>query len=326
MKSIVKSYSWEESLVLLLIVGVIVGSSLSPFFLDGLNLAHSAATFMPVALMILGLFPVVVLGEIDISLPSTLAVSAVVLAQLSAKGYSLILALVISGVLCAVLGAINGILVAVAGLPSMAVTLGTMGVYRGLAYFIGGDAGVTDIKPAYAALGSSWLWWFPMPVAVFAVIAVLVWILMARTNFGVYAYAIGNGAPAVRSAGISVQRTKVAAYTLAALTAWLGGLIWIGEYLSARGDNADGTLMLVLTGVVLGGVSIFGGSGRTSGVVLSCALLMVLQTAMSLANVPGTTQTLMSGLVLLVAVIIPNITGLSALVSRWRTRRAALAA
>lgn len=322
MKRLLKSYQWESTLVVLLVIAVIVGSSISPFFLDATNLAHSAATFVPVALMALGLFPIVVTGEIDISLPSILAVSAVTLAQLSAHGVPFVAGLLISAVLCMLLGAINGLLVAVAGLPSMAVTLGAMGVYRGLAYFIGGDAGVTSIDASYAALGSTWVWWIPVPLIVFAIAAVLLWITMARSAFGSYLYAIGNGADAVRTAGISVRAAKVKSYVIGAVGAWLAGLIWIGEYMSARGDNADGTLMLVLTCVVLGGVSIFGGSGKTSGVILSCALLYVLQTAMSLANVPGTTQTLMQGAVLLAAVIISNGTDLLRMVKFQQLRHA----
>ncbi|RAX20468.1 MULTISPECIES: ABC transporter permease [Actinomyces] len=306
MKAILIRYRWETVLVILILLGVVIGSMLSPYFLDFGNFSRSAMTFVPVALMTLGLFPVVVTGEIDISLPSTLAVSAVLFAKLSEGGVEMPAALVASALLCTFLGAVNGVLVAVAGLPSMAVTLGAMGVYRGIAYLIGGDAGVTGISESYLAFGRGWVWWFPVPVVVFIVMAVLVWLLMSRSNFGSYAYAIGSGAPAVRSAGISVARTKIGAYVFASLMAWLAGLVWVGEYMSARGDNGDGTIMLVLTGVVLGGVSIFGGSGKTSGVVLSCCLLLVLQTAMSLANVPGTTQTLISGAVLLIAVIVPN--------------------
>lgn len=220
-----------------------------------------------------------------------------------------------------VMGVVNGVLVAVAKLPSMAVTLGTMGAYRGAAYLIAGDAGINGISGDYAALGSTWIGYLPVPVLVFAIVAFVIWVIMARTNYGQYCYAIGNQAPAVKSAGISITFVKIMAYVLGATTAWLAGVVWAGQYASARGDNADGTIMLVLTIVVLGGVSIFGGSGLTSGVVLAVALLFVVQSAMSLANVPGTTQTLVSGLILLIAIVLPNLSRLKELIVKKPTTK-----
>lgn len=315
MKNIVKKYQWQEVLIALLIVAVVIGSQLSPYFLDYLNLANSAVTFVPVAIMGLGLFPIVVLGEIDISLASTLAVSAVLYAKCWESGMPVAAGLGISLAVALVMGLINGVLVSLCKLPSMAVTLGTMGAFRGVAYLIAGDAGINGIDGAYSTLGATWLGVIPMPVIVFVVVAVIVWFIMAKTNYGQYCYAIGNQAQAVRSAGINVQLVKIMAYMLGSASAWLAGIIWAGQYASARGDNADGTIMVVLTIVVLGGVSIFGGSGHTSGVVLSVILLFIVQSAMSLANVPGTTQTLISGLILLIAIVIPNLSRLKELLA-----------
>lgn len=321
MKSFIRRYQWQEVLVGLLVIAVFIGTQLSPYFLNYLNLANSSVTFVPTALMGLGLFPIVVLGEIDISLTSTLAVSAVIYARCWEAGMPMIEGALISLVAAVVMGVVNGVLVAVAKLPSMAVTLGTMGAYRGAAYLIAGDAGINGISGDYAALGSTWIGYLPVPVLVFAIVAFVIWVIMARTNYGQYCYAIGNQAPAVKSAGISITFVKIMAYVLGATTAWLAGVVWAGQYASARGDNADGTIMLVLTIVVLGGVSIFGGSGLTSGVVLAVALLFVVQSAMSLANVPGTTQTLVSGLILLIAIVLPNLSRLKELIVKKPTTK-----
>lgn len=107
-------------------------------------------------------------------------------------------------------------------------------------------------------------------------------------------------------AGVRVTRTRIGAYALAGAMAGLAGLVWIAQYQSARGDNADGTILFVLTAVVLGGVSIKGGSGRTTGVVLALILLATLQTGMQLANVPGTSQTLVIGILLVGSIGIPR--------------------
>lgn len=316
MKHFLRRNQWQEILIGLLIVATFIGSQISPYFLNYLNLANSAITFVPIALMVLGLFPVIVLGEMDISLASILAVCAVTYAKLWQSGYPVGIGIIVTVILAAILGLVNGLLVAVVGLPSMAVTLGTFGAYRGVAYLLAGDAGINGVSGDYTSLGASWVGYIPVAVIVFVVAAIVFWILMAKTNFGLYCYAAGNQSEAVNSAGISVKLLKIAAYILAAVAACLAGIVWVGQYASARGDNADGTIMLVITAVVLGGVSIFGGSGRTSGVVLSIILLFVVQSAMSLANVPGTTQTLISGLILIVAIIIPNLSEIKLLVRK----------
>lgn len=310
MKHFLRSYQWESSLVVLIALAAVWGSTISPFFVSYMNLANSAVTFIPTALMVLGLFPVVVLGEMDISLASTLGLCAVVYARMWQQGAPVIVGACVSLLVALVCGLINGVFVSYCGLPSMAVTLGTMGIYRGIAYLVAGSGGIDGVSGDYIVLGSSWVGWIPVPIIVFAICVVLIWLLMSKTNLGQYHYAVGSQVQAVRFAGIQVKRVKVFAYVLAAVFSWLASILWVGQYMSARGDNADGTIMLVLTGVVLGGVSVFGGSGKTSGVTLSVILLMVVQTAMSLANVPGTTQTLVSGGILLFAVLLQNISQL----------------
>jgi rhamnose transport system permease protein len=306
MRSFTRRFSWELMLVLLIVMAGFWSSSLSPYFLDPINLLSSAQFFVIFSLMAFGLFPIIVQGEIDISLTSTLAVGSVLFGQLSVAGVPLVVALPVVLGVCAVLGAVNGLLVAYAGLPSLAVTLGTMGAYRGIAYIFAGDAGVTGIAPEYLALGSTWVGIIPLAVLLMLIVAAAFWLLMSRTAFGRYSYAIGNSASASRMAGVPVPRTRVLAYTLAGVMSGFAGLVWVSQYQSARGDNADGSILFVLTAVVLGGVSIRGGSGRAGGVLLAIALLGIIQTGMKLANVPGTSQTLVIGALLVGSIGIPS--------------------
>ena len=306
MKQFIRSYAWEATLVVLIVLGAIWSSTLSPYFLNTTNLLNSAAFFVIFALMAFGLFPIVVQGEIDISLASTLAVGAVLLAQLSTMGVPFALGLVLTLAACAALGAINGVLVAVFGLPSLAVTLGTLGAYRGLAYILAGDAGITGLPPEYKQLGSTWVATVPATVLLALLVAAAFAVLMGTTRFGRASYAIGNSWKASRLGGIAVARNRVLAYTLAGAMSGLAGLVWISQYQSARGDNADGTILFVVTAVVLGGVSIKGGSGRAVGVLLAIVLLGTLQTGMRLANVPGTSQTLVVGLLLVASIGLPR--------------------
>jgi rhamnose transport system permease protein len=285
-------------------------STLSPYFLNTTNLMNSAEFFVIFALMAFALFPIIVHGEIDLSLPSTLAVGSVLLALLSTHGVPVALGLPLVMVACALLGVVNGVLVAYAGLPSLAVTLGTMGAYRGLAFLMAGDAGVTGITDDYLLIGNSWIGIVPSTVVLALVVALLFGILLSSTPFGRYSYAIGNNTPASRMASVPVARVKVYAYALAGAVSGLAGLVWVSQYGSARGDNADGAILFVITAVVLGGVSIKGGSGRALGVLLATVLLGTIQTGMQLANVPGTSQTLVVGGLLIVAIALPRVASL----------------
>ncbi len=307
MRKLARTYSAELLLVVLIVLAGIWSSQLSPYFLDLNNLMNSAAFFVVFGLMAFGLFPVVVQGEIDISLASTLAVSSVLFAKLSVAGVPVLLALPIVLAVTAALGAINGLLVAYGGLPSLAVTLGTLGAYRGVAYLLAGDAGVTGLTEDYTLLGQSWVGVVPSTVVLLLVFALAVGVVMETTRFGRFSYAIGANAAAARTAAVPVRQTRVWAYALAGMGAGLAGFVWVNQYQSARGDNADGAILFVLTAVVLGGVSIKGGSGRALGVLLSTVLLATIQTGMKLANVPGTSQTLVVGLLLIAAIGGPTV-------------------
>ena len=323
MKSIVNRFGWELILVVLIVLGFVWSTVLSPYFLDGVTLLNSAEFFVIFVLMAFGLFPIVVQGEIDISLASTLAVGSVMLGKLSHAGLPLAAALPITLLVCAVLGAVNGVLVSIAGLPSLAVTLGTMGAYRGIAYIIAGDTGITGLRPDYLALGSTWVGIVPANVILALLVAIGVGVLMSATRFSRESYAIGNSAPASRMAGINVAAAKITAFTLAGVLSGLAGLVWISQYQSARGDNADGSILFVVTAVVLGGVLIQGGSGRALGVFLSLVLLATIQTGMQLANIPGTSQTLVVGILLVASIGVPHI--ISVIRQRLARRRAASA-
>ncbi|MCB2176573.1 MAG: ABC transporter permease [Actinomycetales bacterium] len=319
MRRAIRAYAPELLLVALIVLAAMWSSTLSPYFLNAVNLLNSAQFFVIFALMAFGLFPVVVQGEIDISLASTLAVGAVLMAKMSVAGIPLLVGLAITLAATAVLGAVNGVLVAHFGLPSLAVTLGTLGAYRGIAYLIAGDAGVTGITPDYLLLGSSWVGIVPSSVILALVVAAGFWVLMGRTAFGRYSYAIGASPGAARMAALPVRRIRVSAYALAGAMAGLAGLVWVSQYQSARGDNADGAILFVLTAVVLGGVSIKGGTGKTEGVLLATILLGTIQTGMQLANVPGTSQRLVVGALLIASIGAPRVVHLAR--HAWTTSR-----
>jgi rhamnose transport system permease protein len=305
-----RQYASELLLVVLVVLAAIASSAMSPYFLDAANLLSAAQFFVIFALMAFGLFPIVVQGEIDISLASTLAVGSVLFATLAVAGVPLVAAVALVLIGTALLGVVNGLLVGYGGLPSLAVTLGTLGAYRGLAYLLAGDAGKVGIPEEYLLFGATKIG--PIPVSLLLVLAVaaVFTVLMGATAFGRYSYAIGSSPAAARMAAVPVNRVRVLAYAVGGAMAGLAGIVWVSQYQSARGDNADGAILFVLTAVVLGGISIKGGSGRALGVLLATILLGTIQTGMKLANVPGTSQTLVVGALLIGAVGLPRVVSL----------------
>jgi len=308
--------AWEATLVALIFIAAAWSATLSPYYLSLDQILSSSRHFIIPGLLALGLMVVVTTGEIDISVASTLAVASVALSKFSMFGAPIAISAVVAIAIGAALGALNGLLVAKLRLPSLAVTLGAMGAYRGLAFIIGSEIGYTNFDDAYLYVGSEqWFGVFPVSLVVFAVVSSAVAFLMHQTTFGRRCYAVGNNQTAAWISGVNVDGLKTAAYALAGALAGLAGLIWIGQYGSARGDNADGMILFVVTAVVLGGVDINGGRGTVLGVVLALLLLGTLRNGMGLANVPGPTQTVVFGALLLIGVLRPFVVGA---VERWR--------
>jgi rhamnose transport system permease protein len=298
---------WEIALVVAIFGAGAWSSTLSPYYLSIDQLFGSTRAFIIPGLLALGLAIVVSLGEIDISLASIVAVGTVALAKFSAAGAPLALAapvVVLIGALC---GTLNGLLVAKWRLPSLAVTLGAMGAYRGLAFIVGSEVGYTDFGDSYSWLGSEYLLGgvVPASLVLFAIAAIAVWFLMHRTVYGRRCFSIGLNRDAAWFAGVDVVSQKVIAYALAGAFAGLAAIVWIGQYGSARGDNADGSILFVVTAVVLGGVDINGGRGTISGVVLALFLLGTIRNGMGLANIGGPTQTVVLGGLLVAGVLRP---------------------
>jgi rhamnose transport system permease protein len=302
---------WEVALVVLTIAAGAWSAWLSPYYLNLDQIADSTQQFNFPGLLALGLMVVVVLGEIDISLASTLAVGSVLFSKFSAIHVQLWVAIPSVIAVCGLLGALNGILVATLRLPSLAVTLGTMGAYRGLAFIIGSERGYTDFDDSYVWVGSQHVLGEILPAScvLFFIASIGVGFLMHYTVFGRRCFAIGHNKDAAWFSGIKVQTLKIQAYTLAGVLAGLASLVWIGQYGSARGDNADGAILFVVTAVVLGGVDISGGKGTILGVVLALFLLGTIRNGMGLANIPGPTQTVVLGGLLVIGVLYPVLSG-----------------
>jgi rhamnose transport system permease protein len=299
---------WEV-LLIVAIVGVGIWSvHLSPFFFTRINLLDLVTPYVFIGLLAFGLTFVVIAGEIDISVVSTLAVSVVTFAQLFAHGVNVWVAAAGGLAVATGLGFVNGALVGVLNLPSLAVTLGTLAAYQGLAFVILSGEGVATFPQGYLNIGGGYIRnELPVALVVLLAAALVLGIVLHATRFGRYVFAIGSNREAARLSGVPASRVRVTVFMLSGFMAGVAGMTYVGFFGSARADAAQGSLLDVVTAVVLGGVDIFGGSGSMLGVLLALILVAVLRNGMQLANLGGDTQNIVIGVLLLAAIIAGNL-------------------
>jgi rhamnose transport system permease protein len=307
-----RAHGWESFLFGLLLVAVVTASLLSPLYLDAFQILYSLQQSMAITgIMAVGFMLIILVGEIDISLPALAAVATVSFARLSAMGVPLWAAcLLMLGVTTAA-GLANGLLVVTFSLPSMAVTLGMMGVYRAIALWIGGQEGfgATAFQPSYVWIGSEAIGGkIPVSIVLLAVLFVAAYLLVHRSVYGRLLYATGNNRRATFLSGHDVKAIIVSTYGIAGLLAGVAALVFIGQYESARADNLAEILLFVVACIALGGFSLSGGKGNVVGLVLSILVLGTIQNGMGLANVIGPVQTLVIGSILTVSIVVPVLT------------------
>ena len=316
---------WEALLVVLIFAAGVWSTTLSPFFLHRANLLDLTTPYAYLGIMAFGLTFVVVAGEIDISVASTMTVSAVSFAQLWHAGVNVWLASLVGLLIAAGLGLVNGVLIAILNLPSLAVTLGTLAAYRGLAYVILGGNARSGFPTSFTNIGGGYIH-NELPYALLVLIgtAIVLGVVLHSTRFGRYLYTIGANREASRFSGVPDTRVRVSIFVLSGLTAGVAGIVYLGYFGSVQADAASGSeLITVVTAVVLGGVDIFGGAGTMVGVFLALILVAELRNGMQLANVGGAAQDIVVGGVLLGAILAGNV--VRAAQERglpwWRARR-----
>jgi rhamnose transport system permease protein len=299
---------WETLLLVLLGGTIAFGAVVSPYFLQSSNFFYICLNVGEIAIMALPLTLIVVTGEIDLSVASILGLSGVLMAELFKHGWPIWPAMILAVVLGALLGVVNGFLVTRVGLPSLAVTIGTLTLYRGIAQGILPTDTIGGFPTNLASIGV-----IPIPhthipysIAFFAVLAVIFGVVLHSTPLGRAIFAIGAAQEAAFFAGIRVKRIKFWLFVLSGTLSGFAGVLWTLRFASARYDAGTGMELFVVTIVLLGGISIFGGRGTIAGVIVAVAVLGCLQTALTADLMPAQDQTIVVGALLLASVIIPN--------------------
>jgi rhamnose transport system permease protein len=300
---------WETILVLFIIISIILGGVLSPHFLNTENLLNQTRSFIVVGFLALGLTVVIVTGEIDLSGESILALCAVVLGLLYRHGVNIWAASIMIVMLGSIVGAMNGMLTVFFKLPSLVVTLASLIAFRGLAFVLLERYPIAGFPEPFVQLGNGNIGstQIPQSLVVFGIASIVVFIMLHLTIWGRRLYAIGANPVSAALSGVPIRWTKISTFILSGTMAGCATIMLAARYDSVRADAGQGLLLSILTVVLLGGVSIFGGSGNLGGVILSLILVGLIQNGMSLANIFSEAQKLIIGILLILAVIIPRL-------------------
>ena len=309
-----KLKSWE-SLLLLVAIGIFIANSFaSPYFLNAWNLSDATFNFTEKAMIAFAMALLIISGEIDLSVAAIIALASTAMgaAVQFGVGTPVLICIGLSvGLLC---GAFNGILVTGLGLPSIVVTIGTMSLFRGLSFIILGDQAYRGYPPEFDFFGQGYVWWvISFELVLFAIIAVIYAVLLHMTNFGRAVYAIGNNATGALFSGIRVGRIKFILFLLTGLMSGVAAICLTSRLGSTRPSIAFGWELEIVTMVVLGGVSILGGSGSIPGVVIAAFVMGLVTFGLGLLNVPGIVMSIVIGALLISVIALPR------LWSMWRS-------
>ena len=299
-------FSWQ-SLLLVVAVAIFIANSLaSPYFLSPWSLSDATFNFTEKALIALAMALLIISGEIDLSVAAIIALASTMMGlalQYGADTPVLVAIGIGTGLAC---GAFNGTLVTRLGLPSIVVTIGTMSLFRGISYIVLGDQAFKGYPASFAFFGQGYVWWVvSFEFVLFLAMAAVYYVLLHRTSFGRRIFVIRNNATAAQFSGVRVERVKFVLFCLTGLMSGIAAVLLTSRLGSTRPSIAQGWELEVVTMVVLGGVSILGGAGSITGVVIAALIMGLVTFGMGLLNVPGIVMSIFIGLLLILVIALP---------------------
>lgn len=300
-----RRFGHEMVLAVLVVIALTVLSMQSDRFLTGTNLLNQGRLMAEVALVAFVMTFVIISGGIDLSVGSTMGLCAV-LTGIFWQDLSLPLPLAMGlvlgvGLFC---GLINGFLIVQFRMPPLIATLGTLALFRGLAEGISQARSVRGYPEWFAWIGQGNLAGLPVQLWLVLAALILALVVLGLTRWGRIVYAIGNSETAARFAGLPVERTKYALYAVSGLASALAAILFVSRVSTTRSDMGTGLELDVITAVVLGGTSIFGGRGTVIGTALALILIQALKSGLLLAGVKGDGTVVLIGVVLIGTLLI----------------------
>ncbi len=300
-------YKKEFILFLVLLIVIFFNTKISPYFLDLYNLIDSTFIFSEKAIIALSMSLVIISRQIDLSVASIIAVSSCVLGYTTSLGYPVFLVVsltLLSGIIC---GSFNGWIITRYAIPSIIVTIGTMSLFRGLAYAFLEDQYYNKFPAFVVEMGSDYLFGYvPYSFLTFLLLTVFFAFILHKTIIGKRIFAIGNNPEAAKYSGINVDRYTFILFAINGFFSSLAAIFLSGRLSSVRPNIALGWELEIITMVVLGGVYIYGGSGTILGVFISILILGMLTFGLGLLNIPGVGIIIFTGLLLIISIGFPS--------------------
>jgi rhamnose transport system permease protein len=301
-------FQWEWLLALIFILVHVINSILSPFYLNLNTLLNAPRNFLDMAFIVFPMMMVIMIGRIDISVASNVALTSVLMAVIYNAGLPMPLAIVAALLIGTALGGITSLLqIKFPELPAMIVTLATMTIYRGVAFVILQDQASGGFPPWFLFFAWGYIGPFPFMLVMFAVIAVLFGILIHKTAFGRVLYGMGNNILACKYSGVKTDRVLMIVGLLTGLMCALCAIFLTSRMGSTRPNVAMGYELQVIAMVVLGGVSTSGGTGRIAGPILAIFIIGFLNFGLGLMNISAQWVLVILGLLLITSVLVMNL-------------------
>jgi rhamnose transport system permease protein len=300
---------WDVAVATLLVALLIYGAVGVRTFGNALNISFLLGNTTAIALVALPMTLLVAAGEVDLSVGSMAGLSSALMGALWNANLAIQLIIPICLLVGVAGGLLNGLLVTRLGLPSLAVTIGTLALFRGIAQIALGANAVSSFPQNYLDFGTGRFGSSAIPYifVLYLVLLVIAAVVLHATPFGRRVFAVGANPEAAFFAGVRVKRLKLLMFVVTGLVAAGAGIVWTLHYTSARYDNATGLELSVIAAVLLGGVDFDGGRGTVGGAVAGVFLLGTLQNLLSLENVSSDSQTIVTGLLLIVSVLGPRV-------------------
>jgi rhamnose transport system permease protein len=295
----------EAAVIALLVIVIVTAIASVPNFDSPLTVTYLLRDLAPILLIALPMTLIIITEEIDLSVASIVGLTSVMTGILTQAGWPFAIAAITAILVGTVAGFINGFLVTVVGLPSLAVTIGTLALFRGIAVGLLGTTAITEFPEFWTDLAKDNIPGTPIPgiMVPFAVLAIAFALVLHFTPFGRSLYAIGLNKEAAAFSGIDVGRTKFLLFMVSGTVSGFAGVYFTLLYSNARGDNATGMELSVIAAVLLGGVSIFGGRGALHGVIAGVLLIGTLGSALRLAGVTSDIINVITGVLLVLSVV-----------------------
>lgn len=298
----------ETVLAVLLAIALFILAEQSDRFFTVANVLNQGRLMTEVGLIALAMTFVIITGGIDLSVGSILGLTAIVLGVFWQNlGIALPFAMVLAVVVASAAGFVNGLIITRFGVPPLIATLATLALYRGLAEGISQARSVRGYPDWFFVLGQGEVLGVPTQLWILGACTIIAAFILGYTTFGRATYAIGANETAARFSGIAVDRTKLLIYTASGFVSGLAGVIFVSRVSTTRSDMGTGLELDVITAVVLGGTSIFGGRGTIAGTVIGLVLMQAMKNGLALSGVKGDGTIVVIGVVLILAILLSNL-------------------